>query len=290
MERLKELRLNHIEKANNVKDFDIISLGSETCWKNVPSIEEVKEICSKPKSQIKIVLPFVPQQNLDAAKKYIDTLFLQNKNIIVIFNDLGLLSYAAQKENKNVVLGLGRYFDWSYNWIPWKEDILLGESENIVNFVNSTTLYDRNKISFYKKMNIKVIEIEMSKSTNKIVKWFANYGIDVHVHINEKLVAITRACPCKRIFGESICKRCGENLLKLEFSKKWIPQTSFITNEERYIVDPETNKKFPLLFLKGNIIFMRNTDYSEVEMRNLECSTVIVDDSFREVLSDANRI
>ena len=53
MERLKELRLNHIEKANNVKDFDIISLGSETCWKNVPSIEEVKEICSKPKSQIK---------------------------------------------------------------------------------------------------------------------------------------------------------------------------------------------------------------------------------------------
>ena len=164
----------------------------------------------------------MPQQNLDAAKKYIDTLFLQNKNIIVIFNDLGLLSYAAQKENKNVVLGLGRYFDWSYNWIPWKEDILLGESENIVNFVNSTTLYDRNKISFYKKMNIKVIEIEMSKSTNKIVKWFANYGIDVHVHINEKLVAITRACPCKRIFGESICKRCGENLLKLEFSKKWI--------------------------------------------------------------------
>lgn len=290
MERLKELRLNHIEKANNVKDFNIISLGSETCWKNVPSIEEVKRICSKSKLQIKIVLPFVPQQNLDVAKKYIDTLFLQNKNIIVIFNDLGLLSYAAQKENKNVVLGLGRYFDWSYNWIPWKEDILLGESENIVNFVNSTTLFDRNKISFYKKMNIKVIEIEMSKSINKIVKWFASYGIDVHVHINVKLVAITRACPCKRIYGENICKQCGENLLKLEFFKKWIPQTSFITNEESYIDDPETNKKFPLLFLKGNIIFRIDTDYSEVEMRNLECSTVIVDDSFGEVLSDANRI
>ena len=290
MGRLKELRLNHIEKANNVKNFDIISLGSEACWKNVPTIEEIKKICSESKAQIKIVLPFVPQQYLNVAKKYIDTLFLHNIDIIVIFNDLGLLSYAVQKKNENVVLGIGRYFDWSYNWIPWKEDILSGESENVVNFVSATTLYDRNKISFYKKMNIKVVEIEMSKSINKIIKWFASYGIEAHVHTDVQLVAITRACPLKRMYGESICKQCSQSLLKLEFLKKWIPQTSFGATEERHVVDSEINKKFPLLFLKGNIVFRTNTEYSEEEIESLQCAVVIIDDYFEEVLSNANRI
>jgi len=276
-----EIRTTNYQNARKYLSSEVgeIGIGSDSCYRLVPEFEMLRELHHRTDKKVKLILPFVSQQYLAKAKALLDKVNEERLSITIVVNDFGILSYLSKIKDRAFELHIGRFMDWNYDLVPWSKNILRNE-EYPDCFEQSSHIHD-NKLKQYKNMRVSGIEAGYTKNINALGEYLLKNEIKLYVHYKYNVVALSRACPNRRLEqGE----RCSEHCSRYQafwFDRKWKPNNSFVSGQTEYFKDEQLDKVFPKMYLKNNIVLRE----SEACLDNLNTdflTGIIVDDAILE--------
>lgn len=252
---VKELRINKMRfaKEENYGDYQIFSIGSETCiikfFKLVEN-QKLQEFLKNRKEegkQIKIITPFVPERHLEKMKKTLKGMLESDlyRDSVIVVNDLGMMRY-IHSISQDTKISIGRIMLYSMDTVPWGELLFESESEDVKKVVHQISFYDDIKMDFYRKFHVTEIEVSLTKGCVDSLKAIQEQGFKVNVHTRDVLYGTQRSCYIRRN-GDFNCEgsEC-EQLEELKLSKLWSAAGPF---------SPEKEIPFPdAIYLAGNKI------------------------------------
>jgi hypothetical protein len=97
-----------LNKEINIEKYDFIYIGSEFCFKKIPSSDTIKKINHK---NIVLMTPILTDNYLKIIKKILDTVKISE----IIINDLGLLEYLIKK-HPEIKINIGRVLATSLSY------------------------------------------------------------------------------------------------------------------------------------------------------------------------------
>lgn len=255
--RIDRLNFNTDINYDNIQAF---SIGHESCilkFFKVIRNNELLKFIDKEKNlgkQIRIITPFIPERHLAEIK---DVLAEINNikcfhNSVIIVNDLGLMHY-IHKMNENRQLCLGRNLLACFDYAPWGHRIYESEDLHIQKAVSQVSLYDDEKMDFFKKYNVTETEADVTKRTVKSLKEIQKSGFRVNIYKSSFTYGLQRSCYIKRYNIDQGCSgmEC-EYSEKLDLDELWC-RAEFYKEQE--------NINFPSpLYIRGNQIYGRAHD------------------------------
>lgn len=294
MNKRYEFRSNNTEiLLNNIDNYDVVSLGSENCFHQIPSFKKITDLLQSidQDKEVKIVTPFVPEESLDNMKKLLTDLAALQRKLSVVVNDIGILYFIHREKIDCFTVGVGRFLERSYSLIPWNEKILSDEKEYVRESFLQTNCSDHYKMEMYRGFGVKFFELNPLEHMEKSVESLKQNGFVVDVHFGNKIVAMSRSCPVKRYYKDQDLNVCPEKCnrsIHAKFKKKWIMPYNTETFEDSYKTDPELEKVFPELIIRGNKYLVRSDEKSAI-YNSENVDRIIIEDwcanySVKEVL------
>lgn len=271
-----EIRLNEVKNAQQYSKYNIdeIGIGNEGCLHKLPSFDEISNIVKISKKRVKLILPFVPQRHLNMIKDLLLNITKENLEIILVINDIGILSYLQTVNIRKLTLITGRFFDWSYSMIPWSNKILRNETNDTQKYAMQTSMLDDKKLNLLKSMNVNGLELNATEQNIALIEEFKNKGFELYLHSDYNLLSTSRACAFKRMTGKNECfGECNE-LHEISISEKWVPSSSF-DNKTNFVEDNEVKDLYPQLFMKNNMVF-RKSSYGLSDLLKYDGVNIIV--------------
>ena len=97
-----------LNKEINIEKYDFIYIGSEFCFKKIPSPDTIKKINHK---NIVLMTPLLSDNSLKKIKKILDLIKISE----IVINDLGLLEYLIEK-HPEIKINIGRVLATSLSY------------------------------------------------------------------------------------------------------------------------------------------------------------------------------
>lgn len=250
--RIDQLNFNTGADYGNIQSF---SIGHESCilkfFKVIrnPGLRKFIEKEKNAGKQIRIITPFVPEKHLTEMK---DVLIELNNvkcfcNSVIIVNDLGLMRYIHGLDESRKMC-LGRSLIACFDYAPWGYRIYEAEDLQIQEAVSQVSLYDDEKMNFFKKHNVVETEADLTEKTAESLKKIQKAGFKVYVHQSSFLYGLQRSCYIKRHNADQSCSgiEC-EYSEKLYLDELWCGLGFYKMQE---------NFDFPSpLYIRGNQIY-----------------------------------
>lgn len=255
-----ELRTGSFTRAKEYTSYDVqeIGIGSESCFYKIPTLAQMKELTEMTDKRIKIIFPFIPQAYLQDAKDILDEIIKQELRLSVVLNDLGLIAYLKDREAPDIEVIAGRFFDWSYEMVPWNDNVLREESAVCAEFLKRSRLHNDRKLELFKSLHIGGIELNATRSNLASQEYFAQQGMKTYGHCYFGSLAFSRACPYKRMDESNRCvEQCGQ-YQRLVFKNKWVASASFDSGKTNFRDADEIKELFPEIYIKGNLLLQKN--------------------------------
>lgn len=160
---------DYYKKIN--EGFKIICIGSEFCYNRKQDFNKINEIFNAGAEKVVIYTSFLNQEMIKETKKQLSLVFNKYKNIEIMINDVGLLSY------------LNRHFPYIKKGIarPLSIDFMRMEYRYLLEITK------RYKIDF-----IETDELD------RIAALGENHSLSIFYRTDLKFVATTRFCPYTR--------------------------------------------------------------------------------------------
>jgi hypothetical protein len=255
-----ELRTCSFEKAKEYIAYGVqeIGIGSESCFYKIPTIEQIKELIEMTDKKIKIIFPFIAQKYLQIVKDLFDQMIEEKLHLTVVLNDIGLIAYLKNKNSSVIDVIAGRFFDWSYEMVPWNDNVLRDESLSCVDFLKKSRLHNDRKLELLKTLNIKGIELNTTRSNLNSLEYFVHKGMETYGHYYFNTLAFTRACPYKRVNESNECIRQCNQYQEIVFENKWVASTSFVPDKNNFTDADEVKAMFPKIYIKENMMLQKN--------------------------------
>lgn len=255
-----EIRVNNISNALKYSNYEIneIGIGNEGCLLKIPSFEQIEGIVNATDKQVKLVLPFVPQNHIIKVKNLLNEIVKRKLKMSLVINDLGVLSYLQTLDISNLTIMIGRFLDWSYSLIPWGENILRNENSEVLQYAMQSSLFDNKKLKLFKNMGVKGIELNATKKNMELSSSFDNCDLHTYLHYGYSILATSRACAYRRMKHSFECISDCDISSEVMMKAKWIPSCSFAENNDNFTEDEEIKRTFPKLYLKNNMVFRKN--------------------------------
>lgn len=255
---LRELTIKDIIDRKYNSNIDIIAIGSERCANYFcKQLETILKQGLYKGLRIALVTPKVPNEYFN----YLLDLILQLNKVTdiayIVVNDYGLL-YALNKRNiKNIILG--RILIRSISYSPWKQFFVKNEDSPLQENLKMVNLIHDSKLKLFKKFNIQGFEICNYDMTDKIIELLHNRDFTAHVHQDTFIATIGRTCPNTRLLKQNPqnCSCSCENPLDINLNRIWISSLYFKECDKNKCV-------IPMLKGRGNAIYYRNTEKSEI--------------------------
>lgn len=180
MEKAAVLDSLAIRKAGRpfIKRHDCIYVGSEFCQNILPKMAEVESLYDKGARKVAILTSFMVQDGLLRAQDSLSAILEKYKNLEIVVNDFGLLSYLNEFYPESAK-SIGR---------PLSIDFLRMD--------NSC------RARFFRKHGITGLETDEVHMLQNIP---AGSGLKINLHYPYRFVAMTRLCP----FAGRITPDCG---------------------------------------------------------------------------------
>lgn len=250
--RIDQLNFNTSANYDNIQAF---SIGHESCilkfFKVIRNPDLLKFIGQEKNAgkQIRIVTPFVPEKHLAEIKAVLMELTSMQCfcGSVIIVNDLGLMHYIHSMD-KNRQMCLGRSLLACFDYAPWGYRIYEAEDQQIQKAVSQVSLYDDEKMNFFKKHNVVETEADLTEKTAESLKKIQKAGFKVYIYQSSFLYGLQRSCYIKRHHADQSCSgmEC-EYSEKLYLDELWCGLGFYKTQE---------NINFPSpLYIRGNQIY-----------------------------------
>lgn len=258
-----EIRTADYEKLENIleisEEYGITAgIGSESCTYKLPHLTQVRYAIDR-LGELTLVTPITPQRHYRWMLEYIQNL---PSGVRLVLNDAGMLYslYSARALDRFHGIIAGRGIVHTSEACPWIDHLIRDEPERIRDAILQTNLnYSRTR-NFFTDLGISGIETDLQSRT---VRAAIRTGLPVSAHIEFIAVSYARSCHTSRFYNEvppDCVSRCN-TLLELElvdmFDLSAVPP-GFAQPS------PEMKKIFPVLYLRGNTIFMRS-DCTDIE-------------------------
>ncbi|MDS0527096.1 hypothetical protein NNC19_15495 [Clostridium sp. SHJSY1] len=255
-----ELRTCRFEKAKEYTAYAIqeIGIGSESCIYKIPTIEQIRELTDMTDKKIKIIFPFIAQKYLQKVKDLLDKIIEEKLHLTVVLNDIGLIAYLKKMNSPVIDVIAGRFFDWSYEMVPWNNNVLRDESVSCVDFLKRSRLHNDRKLDLLKSLNVKGIELNTTRSNLGSLEYFEQKGMETYGHYYFNTLAFTRACPYKRLNESSECIEKCDQYQKIVFNNKWVASTSFAPEKNNFSDVDRVKDMFPKIYIKENMMLQEN--------------------------------
>lgn len=277
-----ELRTCSFEKAKEYTVYAVqeIGIGSESCFYKIPTIEQMKELIEMTDKKIKIIFPFIAQKYLEIVKNLFDQIIKEKLYLTVVLNDIGLIAYLKNKNSPVIDVVAGRFFDWSYEMVPWNENVLRDESPISIDFLKRSRLHNDKKLDLLKTLNIKGVELNTTRSNLNSLEYFEQKGMKTYGHYYFNTLAFSRACPVKRMNESNSCTEQCNQYQKVIFENKWVASTSFVPDKNNFTNADEVKEMFPEIYMKGNMMLQKNNISME---KMVLFHRIIVDDALLDM-------
>lgn len=252
-----EMRIDQ-ENFNTDINYDNIqafSIGHESCILKFfrvirnPSLLKFIEKEKNMGKQIRILTPFIPEKHLAEIKVVLTEINNMPcfRNSLIIVNDLGLMHY-IHKIDENRQMCLGRNLLACFDYAPWGHKIYESEDLQIQKAVSQVSLYDDEKIDFFKRYNVVETEADLTKNTVESLKEIQKAGFKVNIYQSSFVYGLQRSCYIKRYNNNQSCSgmEC-EYPEKLDLDELWCGAGFY---------KPQENINFPFpLYIRGNQIY-----------------------------------
>lgn len=259
-----EMRIDRLNFDTNVNydNVQAFSIGHESCilkfFKVIrhPDLRKFIEQEKNEGKQIRIITPFVPEKHLAEMK---DVLIGLNNvqcfcNSVIIVNDLGLMRYIHSLD-ENRKMCLGRSLLACFDYAPWGHRIYEAEDLQIQKAVSQVSLYDDEKMNFFRKYNVVETEADLTEKTAESLKKIQKAGFKVYVYQSTFLYGVQRSCYIKRHNADQSCSgmEC-EYSEELHLDELWCGLGFYKMQENICFPSP--------LYIRGNQIYGKALDIS----------------------------
>jgi hypothetical protein len=188
MENCYYLYHTDLESINTL-ECKRVYIGHETCEKMIPSFTDMKPILMQMKERdirLTLLLPFLSEKGLLAAKSLIDSLGNEMTELEVATSDWGLLHWLSQNRIAVPVAGRLLVRQWTD---PRLYDITLSKDLNL--HVSSSSLFKKKVIDFFHQLGIFRFEIS---NTSFELQLPDNEKSKFSLHVPYVPVAVMRWC------------------------------------------------------------------------------------------------
>lgn len=188
---------NKYSSIEDIKNYDIIYLGSEFCQNLMPTEYEIIKSLNCGFKKIVLFVPFLTQEHFKKYSKFIKLVLEKfNEKIEISTSDLGIIDYMNRKF-PSAVKNISRPL--SIEFVRMKDEIL-------------------KKIM--KELKINAVETDEKIFANKLI----SCGIKFHIHTSYGFVALQRHC----LFIKKISDNCLNICLNQEIKLK-VPYSKHFT-------------------------------------------------------------
>lgn len=255
--RIDQLNFDTGSNYNNIQAF---SIGHESCILKFlkvirnPDLLKFVENEKNMGKQIRIITPFIPEKHLVEIKDVLAEIGDMQcfRDSVIIVNDLGLMHY-IHKVDRERQLCLGRSLLSCFDYAPWGHNIYRAEDLKIQKTVSQVSLYDDEKIDFFRKYNVTETEADLTEKSAESLKEIQKTGFRVYVYQSSFLYGVQRSCYIKRYSKNQNCTgmEC-EYPEKLKLDEMWCGSGFYKTDEDIDFPSP--------LYIRGNQIYGRAHD------------------------------
>ena len=252
-------------------DADCLVIGSIACFHKLSSLDKLQEIYCLSKEhdkKIKVMIPITYQAHFDRTVNYIEHIINNYPEIMISFNDWGVLYEISQRtKNQNIsnLFSVSQGIIYSYLENPWLVDILRNEREEIRNELKASyNISTKKSFARLRKFNVREIEIQYLAGLFDSVNELKENGFTVNAFMDYWIISFARACHVCRLKkvkpGHNCQHLCSRPYLaKIAYAAD-IPGVPLI-NE----VSEETRKLVPEYYTYGNEIYYKNNDGFDAE-------------------------
>lgn len=267
---------NNIEKYKDT--FETISFGSESCFRQLPSLERTKKIIDMTAGfKRKLLIPTTFESFYDEITEYVDLGIKEGVEYLGV-NDYGVLNYINKKYGKleNTKIVIGNHLSYSIEYVPWHEHFFELDPEFVKENMLKNNFDNQWTYNFLKKTFPDLeFEIEMAATpmaTSSIERLNENH---IYVNLLADLIPVsyTRCCHTAKYYKRTPkdCGRPCRQLLVTERTHRWM-------NDKREVVEipPEVRKIIPKLLVWGNATFSKS-NVEDVKKYKDQVKVVIFD-------------
>lgn len=238
------------------KFFSTISFGSESCYRQLPSVEAVQKIIkSLEGSNRKFLVPTVYETHFDLLMNYVD-MAIKNKVEYLCVNDFGTMNFIHREYGEDVPkVVLGPSLVYSYEYVPWHEHFLENDPsylEMCMSKCNIDNDWTYNFLQeFFGKFNFG-IEMAGTSGIMQSIDSLKEHDFEVSVFADLIPVSYTRACHTAKFYQKTpqTCGRPCRDLLCTERTHRWHK------GKQEVVEIPEEIKKIiPKLYVWGNATY-----------------------------------
>lgn len=250
--RIDRLNFNTNINYNNIQAF---SIGHESCilkfFKIIrnPNLLKFIEKEKNMGKRIRIITPFVPEMHLAEIKAVLTEInnMPYFRDSLIIVNDLGLMHY-IHKMDENRHMCLGRNLLACFDYAPWGHKIYESEDLQIQKVVSQVSLYDDEKMEFFKNYNVVETEADLTDNTAESLKEIQKAGFRVNIHQSTFTYGLQRSCYIKRYNTAQSCDgiEC-EYSEKLDLDELWCGTGFYKAQESIDFPSP--------LYIRGNQVY-----------------------------------
>jgi acyl carrier protein len=255
-----------------------ISFGSESCYRQLPSIDEADRIISSfDPIRLKLVIPLCFESHFDTVAAVIDH-YLGKVGTIAV-NDLGMLHYVLRRQeahNFRIAISAGLFY--SYLECPWHNHIIRDEPPKVKQALLQGNFENDWMIDYLQEFAGCPIEIEMPAITSLFNTSTAmrKAGFKLSAMLDGVPISFARACHTCRYYGVSPAKCTRQCLqsIRLKSTHRW----DLFEGDVKEI-RPVIRQQMPDLLVWGNVIYLENERPFSIH-ETPAVSQVIVDTRF----------
>lgn len=277
----KDFMNDLISKKDN---FSTISFGSESCYKQLPSVDNMHNIVKKLEGfDRKFLVPTVYETHFDLLMKYVD-MAINNKVECLCINDFGTLNFIHREYKEEVPkIVLGPSLVYSYEYVPWHEHFLQNDPEYLEMCMAKCNIDNDWTYSFLKEFFGKFnfgIELAGTPGIMQSINSLKEHGFEVSVIADLIPVSYTRCCHTAKFYQKTpqTCGRPCRSLLVTERTHRWHKGKHEVVE-----IPEEIRKIIPKLYVWGNATY-NLSDNEDIKARRNDIDNIIFYQRFYDSL------
>ena len=255
-----------------------ISFGSESCYRQLPSVEEMDRIAARfEPTRLKLVVPLAFESHFETVAAYVERYL--DKISTVSINDLGMLRYLLRRHGQRhfrVAIGAGLFY--SYMECPWHNHIIRDEPPKVRQAMLQGNIESGWMIDFLQEFVDRPLEIEMPAipSLCNASTAMRQAGFELSALLDGVQISFARACHTCRYYHvlPAKCSRQCLQKIRLKSTHWW----DFFEGDVKEI-RPIIQQQMPDLLVWGNAIYLENKTSFSIQTAPA-ISKIIVDTRF----------